>query len=123
MEPERCLLCGEVIPEGQQICNNCMAAYSPETEAAAEMAEEIRDIANVLKITANTDANIKQSMESLFNIAGRLERRKNGGRNEVQTKSGALQTTYSRKDSGAATGRVKGAGVHIQELSKHGKSK
>ena len=83
MEPEKCLLCGEVIPEGQQVCNNCMAKYSTETKEAADLAEEIRDIANVLKITANTDANIKQSMENLFRIAGRLERRKNSGRNKV----------------------------------------
>jgi hypothetical protein len=83
MEPEKCLLCGEVIPEGQQVCNNCMTKYGTETKEAADLAEEIRDIANVLKITANTDANIKQSMESLFRIAGRLERRKNSGRNKI----------------------------------------
>lgn len=39
-------------------------------------AEELRDIAEVLRITANTDKNIKKSMEALLRIADRLERKK-----------------------------------------------
>ena len=41
-----------------------------------EEAQELRDIAEVLKITANTDGNIKRSMEAILRIADRLERGK-----------------------------------------------
>ena len=44
------------------------------------MAEELRDIADVLKITEDTDTNIKRSMESILRIADRLERRKADGK-------------------------------------------
>lgn len=57
---DRCLICGEAIPEGMQVCNNCMAQYHFEAEETVEIAEEMRDIAGVLSITANTDGNIKK---------------------------------------------------------------
>lgn len=44
----------------------------------AEMAQELRDIADVLKITEGTDTNIRKSMESILRIADRLERTSNG---------------------------------------------
>jgi hypothetical protein len=50
-----------------------------ESGAAAEAvaaAEELRDIARVLSITANTDTNIREAMTGILNIADRLERRK-----------------------------------------------
>ena len=37
---------------------------------------ELRDIARVLSITANTDTNIREAMTGILNIADRLERRK-----------------------------------------------
>ena len=45
-----------------------------------EEAKELEDIAAVLAITADTDSNIKRSMEAILNIAGRLKERgkKNG---------------------------------------------
>ena len=46
-------------------------------EEEVEAAEELRDIANILRITADTDMNIKIAMQSILNIADRLERRKN----------------------------------------------
>ncbi|MCI7733392.1 hypothetical protein [Candidatus Pseudoscillospira sp. SGI.172] len=49
-----------------------------ESGAAAEAvtaAEELRDIARVLSITADTDANIQEAMQGILNIAERLERR------------------------------------------------
>lgn len=42
------------------------------------MAQELRDIADVLKITEGTDTNIRKSMESILRIADRLERTSNG---------------------------------------------
>jgi hypothetical protein len=47
-----------------------------ESGAAAEAvaaAEELRDIARVLSITAGTDTNIREAMTGILNIADRLE--------------------------------------------------
>lgn len=82
---EHCLICGAVIPEGTQVCVACMKNYGINTMEAVEVAEQLRDIAGVLKITEATDANIKQSMESLLNIADRLER-KNKCRKQLKRK-------------------------------------
>lgn len=48
------------------------------TGETEEMAQELRDIADVLKITEGTDTNIRKSMESILRIADRLERTSNG---------------------------------------------
>ena len=61
---------------GLQVCLQCMKD-SGASEEEVEAAEELRDIANILNITAGTDGNIRDAMESILNIAGRLERRKN----------------------------------------------
>lgn len=74
MGPERCLLCGEPIPEGTQVCPVCMEKYT-KGELDAQVAQELRDIADIFSITANTDGNIKRSMEALLRIADRLSRR------------------------------------------------
>lgn len=88
---DRCSICGEAIPEGVQVCKSCMAQYRIEAGEAVEIAEEMRDIAGVLSITANTDGNIKKSMESILRIADRLERKSNGkkGRTKVFAASSA----------------------------------
>ena len=80
---DRCSICGEAIPEGVQVCKSCMAQYHIEAGEAVEIAEEMRDIAGVLSITANTDGNIKKSMESILRIADRLERKGNEERNRT----------------------------------------
>ncbi len=102
MGPEKCILCGEVIPEGQQICAECMKEYAGEAatpEEAQEAAEELRDIADVLNITSNTDKNIKNSMEAILRIADRLDRRKRHGKETtILAKGGVVQITYGRKD-------------------------
>ena len=76
MGPERCLLCGVIIPEGSQVCPSCFREYAPGADLGAETEQELRDIAEVLKITANTDKNIQNSMEALLRIADRLERKR-----------------------------------------------
>ncbi|WAK79586.1 hypothetical protein [Clostridium phage Saumur] len=53
-----------------------------EPKEAEETAAELRDIADVLSITANTDGNIKRSMEALLRIAERLSRRKRDNENK-----------------------------------------
>ena len=71
MSRAKCIICGKTLPEeGQQICTDCLADKSD-----AETAEELRDIADVLSITAGTDANIKNSMEAIMRIAYRIDRR------------------------------------------------
>lgn len=75
MEVDKCICCGEPVPEGLQICPQCMEESGASKEEV-EAAEELRDIANILNITAGTDGNIKAAMQSILNIAERLERRK-----------------------------------------------
>ena len=75
MKLRKCERCGEQTAEGLPLCPDCMRA----TGAAADQiaaAEELRDIARVLSITANTDTNIREAMTGILNIADRLERRK-----------------------------------------------
>lgn len=58
-------------------CRDSIACLAcPGQQAEGEEAQELRDIAEVLKITANTDGNIKRSMEAILRIADRLERKK-----------------------------------------------
>ena len=72
MDREKCIICGKTLPEdGQGICADCLAEKSDE-----ETAEELRDIADVLSITAGTDANIKNSMEAIMRIAYRIEKKR-----------------------------------------------
>lgn len=71
----KCEKCGAPTAEGLPLCPACME----ESGAAAEIveaAEELRDIARVLSIEAGADANIRDAMEGILNIADRLERRK-----------------------------------------------
>ena len=75
MEAEKCVLCGVIIPEGQQVCPECIKKHGG-IEELARLEEELRDIAGILSITANTDGNIKKSMEALLRIADRVERRR-----------------------------------------------
>ena len=72
MSRAKCIICKKTLPEdGQGICADCLAEKSD-----TETAEELRDIADVLSITADTDTNIKKSMEAIMRIAYRIDRRK-----------------------------------------------
>lgn len=46
---DRCLICGEIIPEGSQVCTACRNKYDIVTGETEEMAQELRDVADVLK--------------------------------------------------------------------------
>ena len=76
MAADRCVLCGAPVSAGSQICRACIEKYGPVSVSDAE--RELRDIAQVLKITASTDRNIKESMEAILRIADRLGRNRNG---------------------------------------------
>lgn len=75
---ERCVICNEIIPEGSQVCTACQKKYDIVTGETEEMAQELRDVSAVLKITEATDTNIRTSMESILRIADRLERKNKG---------------------------------------------
>ena len=64
--------------QGSQVCTACRNKYDIVTGETEEMAQELRDVADVLKITEGTDTNIRKSMESILRIADRLERTSNG---------------------------------------------
>ena len=68
MKLTKCEQCGGPTAEGLPLCPDCMRAIAA--------AEELRDIARVLSITANTDANIREAIVGILNIAERLERGK-----------------------------------------------
>lgn len=55
-----------------------LTRYDIVTGETEEMAQELRDVAAVLKITEATDTNIRTSMESILRIADRLERKNKG---------------------------------------------
>lgn len=67
--------CGGPTAEGLPLCPDCMRATGAAVDQIAA-AEELRDIARVLSITADTDANIREAIVGILNIAERLERGK-----------------------------------------------
>ncbi len=71
----KCEKCGAPAAEGLPLCPACMEKSGTAAEIV-EAAEELRDIARVLSIEAGADANIRDAMEGVLNIADRLERRK-----------------------------------------------
>lgn len=79
MVPEKCVICGSVIPEGRQVCPNCLNDELVITHELEEMARELRNIASTLKITACTDGNIQEAMKKVLSIADRLEDVKDRG--------------------------------------------
>lgn len=75
MKLQKCAHCGKQTAEYMPICPECMkAAGAPPADVKA--AEELRDIAQVLSITANSDTNIRDALTGILNIADRLERGK-----------------------------------------------
>lgn len=75
MKLTKCEKCGGPTAEGLPLCPDCMRATGAAVDQIAA-AEELRDIARVLSITANTDANIREAIVGILNIAERLERGK-----------------------------------------------
>lgn len=75
MKLQQCERCGKQTAEGLTLCPECMKAAGAAAEEVTA-AEELRDIARVLSITAGTDTNIRDAMTGILNIADRLDRRK-----------------------------------------------
>lgn len=61
---KKCSLCGEKALEGIEICPECLkkAAVDP------KQIKRLRQISNILSITADTDTNIKACMQSITEI-------------------------------------------------------
>lgn len=64
-------------------------------EAAVSAAEELRDVADVLSIEAGTDANIKQALQAILNIAARLEGSATNGKAEEKAPPRAERTAQT----------------------------
>lgn len=65
----KCQVCGRRSADGLLcVCVECVKGV-----AGAEQAQKIRNIASILNISAGTDGNIKDAMESLLEIAEDLE--------------------------------------------------
>lgn len=66
----KCHICGKKALEVVEVCPECLqrAAVDP------KQIKRLKQISNVLSITAETDTNIKECMESLLEIAEDLER-------------------------------------------------
>lgn len=110
---DRCSICGVAVPDGAQVCKSCAEQFHIEAGEAVEIAEEMRDIAGVLSITANTDGNIKQSMESILRIADRLERKGNEERNRTKIfAKSSIGKAKNGNHTGGSTAGTKGAWLH-----------
>ena len=73
----RCERCGQAVPDGLPVCPECLKlAGAGEAEVTA--AEELRDIAAILRIEAGSDANIKEALQGVLNIAAKLDQRASG---------------------------------------------
>ena len=67
---KKCSLCGEKALEGIEICPECLkrAAVAP------KQIKRLRQISNILSITADTDTNIKACMQSITEIMAKKRR-------------------------------------------------
>lgn len=73
MAVDRCVICGEVIPEGMQVCPGCMEASGAD-EKEIKTARQLRDIANILNMETNRKS-VRDAIDGILSIAEGLERR------------------------------------------------
>lgn len=66
----KCHICGKKALEVVEVCPECLQR----TAVDHEQIKRLKQISNILSITAGTDTNIKECMESLLEIAENLER-------------------------------------------------
>ncbi len=78
MKLQKCEKCGGQTAEGMTLCPECLKAAGA-SAAEVDAAEQLRDIARILSITADTDTNIRDAVTGILNIAERLERGKQNG--------------------------------------------
>ena len=66
----KCHICGKKALEVVEVCPECLQRVAVDPKQI----KRLKQISNVLSITAGTDTNIKECMESLLEIAEDLER-------------------------------------------------
>lgn len=66
----KCHICGKKALEVVEVCPECLQRVAVDPEQI----KRLKQISNILSITAGTDTNIKECMESLLEIAEDLER-------------------------------------------------
>lgn len=77
---KKCQVCGKRALEVVEVCPECLQR----AEVDRGQIKRLKQISNVLSITAGTDTNIKECMESLLEIAKDLERGGTGGKEEKE---------------------------------------
>ncbi len=104
----KCDMCGGAALEVISICPECLkkAAVDP------KQIKRLKQISNILSITAGTDTNIKECMESLIEIAEDLERSGNNGKEKTEKESYTIQT--GKKDN-IQHGEAEQAGKEIRD--------
>lgn len=70
MKANKCVFCGADCAPELHICPNCLKA------GGIEAGENLQDIAAIISMAADTDKNLKNGMNGILHMAGRL---KNGG--------------------------------------------
>lgn len=77
---KKCSICGKSALEVVEVCPECLqrAAVDP------EQIRRLKQISNILSITADTDGNIKECVESIKEIAEDLERGGQHGKEKKQ---------------------------------------
>ena len=78
---EKCHLCGKKALQMIEICPDCLE----KAQVDQKNIKRLRQISNILSITADTDTNIRDCMESILEIAQDLERSGTGGKEEKKT--------------------------------------
>lgn len=81
---KKCSICGKPALEVVEVCPECLQRAAVDLEQI----KRLKQISNILSITAGTDTNIKEHMENILEIAEELERGGSIGKEE-QTKKGA----------------------------------
>ena len=83
---KKCSICGKTALEVVEVCPECLqrAAVDP------GQIKRLKQISSVLSITAGTDTNIKECMESILEIAEGLERSGSIGKEEQEEKGAAV---------------------------------
>lgn len=82
----KCHICGKKALEVVEVCPECLqrAAVDP------KQIKRLKQISNILSITAGTDTNIKECMESLLEIAEDLERSSTHGKEKDKEEETAV---------------------------------
>lgn len=77
----KCHICGKKALEVVEVCPECLqrAAVDP------EQIKRLKQISGILSITAGTDSNIRECMESIKEIAEELERGGTNGKEEKKS--------------------------------------